>query len=206
MGDRLFWLIARWVIVPLVALVIVLWWCVDALAADPATPYRATLIREAQAVHGLDAPVPMFAGQIRQESAWRPNVTAWDNGRGLAQFMDATANQVAGQFPELGAPDPYNPRWAIRALVRYDGWIFQRVQGETPCQRWGAVLKGYNAGPGYVQQAQRKSPQPGVWFDVTEFVPTRQNPKNFEYSRLYPHWIMFKHQPLYASWGKVVCL
>lgn len=43
---------------------------------DSALPYRATLIREAQAVHGVGAPIPMFAGQIRQESSWRPGITA----------------------------------------------------------------------------------------------------------------------------------
>jgi soluble lytic murein transglycosylase-like protein len=180
--------------------------CGKVFGADPALRFRATLQREAQAVYGLNAPVAMFAGQIRQESGWRPDVTAWDNGRGLAQFMDATADQVARQFPELGAPNPYDPRWAIRALVRYDGWIFGRVKGDAECDHWGATLKGYNAGPGYVQQAQKKSEQPGKWFGVTEFVPTRQNPKNFEYSRLYPHWIIFKHQPLYASWGETICL
>lgn len=174
--------------------------------ADACVQYRPTLTREAQAVYGLHAPIPMFAGQIRQESSCDANVTAFDYGRGLAQFMDATTKQVSQAFPELGPANPYNPKWAIRALVRYDGWISDRVKGDTPCDKWGASLKGYNAGPGYVQQAQRASPQPGVWFGVTEFIPTRQNPKNFEYSRTYPRKILFQHQPHYASWGETVCL
>jgi soluble lytic murein transglycosylase-like protein len=172
---------------------------------DPSTPYRATLIREAQAVHGPDAPVPMFAGQIAQESSWRANVTAWDNGRGLAQFMDGTTAQVSGLFPELGPPAPYDPRWSMRALVRYDAWIYKRVQGKDACQRWAAALKGYNAGPGYVRQAQSKSPDPTTWFGVTEFIPTRQSATNFEYSRTYPHKILFKHQPKYNTMGRVMC-
>ena len=45
--------------------------CGNVFAADPALQYRATLIREAQAVYGVGAPVPMFAAQIRQESGWR---------------------------------------------------------------------------------------------------------------------------------------
>lgn len=174
-------------------------------AADPSAPYRATLIREAQAVHGPNAPVPLFAGQIHQESGWRPNVTAWDNGRGLAQFMDGTTKQVAALFPELGPADPYSPRWAIRAMVRYDGWIYKKVKGDDSCQRWAATLKGYNAGPGYVMQAQAKSPSPGTWFGVTEFIPTRQSPGNFEYSRTYPHKILFQHQPRYAALGTPLC-
>jgi len=147
----------------------------------------------------------MFAGQIRQESGWRPGVTAWDNGRGLAQFMDTTAAMIARTYPELGAPDPYDPRWAIRALVRYDGWLYARVKGADACQRWGAALKGYNAGLGYAQRAQRRSPRPQQWFGATEFINAGQSPKNFEYSRLYPRWILWKHQPLYLGWGPRTC-
>lgn len=180
--------------------------CTRVFAADPALRYRSTLTREAQAVYGLNAPVPMFAGQIRQESNWREDVTAWDNGRGLAQFMDATALSVSRQFPELGAPAPYNPVWAMRAMVRYDGWLYNRVKGSTACDKWGAALKSYNAGLGYVQKAQAASNVPGIWFGMTEFVPTKQTAKNFEYSRLYPRWIIFKHQLLYVSWGAVVCI
>ncbi len=176
-----------------------------ARAADLSSQYRAPLTREAQFVYGLSAPVPMFAGQIHQESGWRAGVTAWDNGRGLAQFMDATATQVARTFPELGAVAPYNPVWAMRAQTRYMGWLYDRVKGDTACDRWAAALKSYNAGLGYVQQVQRVSVTPGVWFGATEYVPTRQSAQNFEYSRTYPRKILFKHQRLYATWGVPVC-
>ena len=147
----------------------------------------------------------MFAAQIEQESAWRPGITAWDNGRGLAQFMDPTASTISRLYPELGTPAPYDPSWAIRALLRYDLWLSQHVQGATPCDKWAATLKSYNAGLGYTQQAQRTSQKPAVWFGVTEFVATRQSPKNFEYSRLYPRWILLKRQPAYEGWGTFVC-
>lgn len=170
-----------------------------------ANQYRATLTREAQAVFGLSAPVPMMAGQIHQESSWRADVTAWDNGRGLAQFMDGTAKWVSQAYPELGAPNPYDPKWAIRAMVRLDHFNFGRVKGLNECEKWGAALKAYNAGLGYVQQAQKASSNPMLWFGVTEYVPTRQSAQNFEYSRTYPRKILFKHQPLYAFWGSTVC-
>jgi soluble lytic murein transglycosylase-like protein len=179
-----------------------------ALAGPPeaAARFRPTLTREAQAVYGLNAPVAMFAGQITQESNWRPGVTAWDNGRGLAQFMDGTAAQIVRSYPELGAPDPYNPTWAMRALVRFDSWLYERVKGDTPCERWAAALKGYNAGLGYVQRAQKQSAKPGKWFDSTEHINAGQSAKNFEYSRLYPRWILLTHQPVFASWGTTICL
>ncbi|MYM80555.1 transglycosylase SLT domain-containing protein [Duganella sp. FT50W] len=180
--------------------------CTGAQAVDVCDQYRSMLIREAQAVHGINAPIPMFAGQMKQESSCRASVTAWDNGRGLAQFMDSTSEQVARSFPELVPVDPYSPRWSIRALVRYDGWLYARVKGDTDCERWAAALKGYNAGLGYVQRAQRTSSKPGMWFGQTENINAGQSDKNFAYSRRYPRVILFTHQPLYATWGKSVCL
>jgi len=174
-------------------------------AADPALPYRASLMREAQAVYGVGAAIPLFAGQIRQESNWNPQATAWDGGRGLAQFMDSTAATIAARYPELGAADPYDPRWAIRALVRYDGWLYDRVRGVPTCQRWAATLKGYNAGLGYVQRAQARSPHPNQWFGVTEWLNVGQSAQNFRTSRAYPRQILFTHQLRYLSWGERTC-
>jgi soluble lytic murein transglycosylase-like protein len=176
-----------------------------ARSADLCDQYRTTVVREARAVYGPDAPAPLFLAQARQESSCRADVTAWDNGRGLAQMMDGTTKQVSAMFPELGPAQPYNPRWAIRALLRYDGWIFRRIKGGDDCQKWGAALKGYNAGPGYVMQAQAKSPDPLTWFGVTEYVPTRQSATNFEYSRTYPRKILLQHQKHYADIGRVIC-
>lgn len=174
-------------------------------AADLCDQYRAQLTREAQAVYGIGAPVPALAAQMRQESGCRADVTAWDNGRGLAQFMDPTARQMSRSFPEIGAPDPYNPKWAMRALVRYDYWLHERVRGDTVCDQWGATFKSYNAGLGYVLRAQGKSPAPGIWFDLTENINAGQSDTNFAYSRRYPHLILFKYQPVYASWGTALC-
>jgi len=170
-----------------------------------ALQYRSMLVREGQFVFGLDAPIAAMAGQIHQESGWRADVTAYDDGRGLAQFMDATAAMVSKAFPDLGAPDPYNPRWAIRALARYDSWLLARVHGKNECEKWGAALKGYNGGIGYVNRAEKQSSNPGLWFNVTEWINAGQGAKNFEYSRTYPHKVLFKHQPIYADWGRMVC-
>ena len=69
-----------------------------------ALKYRPDLTREAQFVFGLGAPVPTLAAQIEQESGWRAGITAWDNGRGLAQFMDPTAKWAAERFADLDRP------------------------------------------------------------------------------------------------------
>jgi soluble lytic murein transglycosylase-like protein len=177
-----------------------------ALAQVPpaALKYRADLTREAHFVLGLSAPIDLLAGQIQQESGWRPGITAWDNGRGLAQFMDPTAKWVAERYQDLGTPQPYNPLWAIRAMVRLDAYNAGRVAAVTDCDRWGAALKGYNAGLGYVLRAQKSATYSGWWFGHTENINAGQSVKNFEYSRLYPRWIIYKHAPKYATWGRGV--
>ena len=179
-------------------------WAGQALAAD-CRPYQKLLVGTAHRLFGLDAPITMFISQIKQESDCRPGVTAWDNGRGLAQFMDGTTDQVARLYPDLGTPEPYNPAWAIPAMLHYDAWINARVKGNTECDRWAATLNSYNRGLGYTQQAQKVSSAPGVWFGVTEHVTGRQSAKNFEYARMYPRWILFKHQQHFLDWGTPVC-
>ena len=168
--------------------------------------YRPDLTREAQFIFGLAAPVPTLAAQIEQESGWKASVTAWDNGRGLAQFMDPTADWASHQFADLGPADPYNPRWAMRAMIRLDDFNAKRVAGTSPCDKWAAALKGYNAGLGFVQRAQKRSKMPAIWFGATELINAGQSPKNFEFSRMYPRWIIITRQAKYEAWGRgIVC-
>lgn len=195
--------VLRWLFI--LVLVLVAGSCLGQEIPAAAKQYRHELTREAQFVFGLRAPVPMFAAQIEQESSWRAGVTAWDNGRGLAQFMDSTARAIVKEYPELGEPDPYNPRWAIRAMVRLNQYNFERVQGIDTCHQWGAALKAYNAGLGWVLKAQQLAKEPGRWFGHVEDINTGQSQKNFEYSRAYPRKILYNRQPKYASWGAVVC-
>ena len=58
-----------------------------------------------------------------------------------------------------------------------------RVAAATPCDRWGAALKAYNAGLGFVLRAQKRSARQATWFGATENINAGQSAKNFEYSR-----------------------
>lgn len=113
---------------------------------------RSLLIHTAHAGWGLDAPVAVFAAQVHQESAWRPDAVSHVGAQGLlAQFMPATSRWIATQAPELAAPRPYNPAWALRALV-YDRWLYQRTPTRyTPYERMWVALP-YNGGLGHWQQ------------------------------------------------------
>jgi len=58
-----------------------------------ALQYRSLLIRTAHADWGLDAPVAVFAAQVHQESAWRPDAVSHVGAQGLAQFMPAASQR-----------------------------------------------------------------------------------------------------------------
>ena len=92
-----------------------------------AQQYRALLVRTAHAAWGLDAPVAVFAAQVHQESAWRPDAVSRVGAQGMAQFMPATAKWISGIDPALAARQPYSPAWALRALVTYDRWLYDRT-------------------------------------------------------------------------------
>lgn len=181
--------------------------CWGVAQADQCAKYAPLVKRLDIAANGFDAPVPMHIAQGAQESGCNPAVTAWDNGRGFAQFMDGTAAMMPKICPQIGPPDPYSVVWSVNAMICYDNWLYRRVKGADDCQKWGAVLTAYNGGLGYVKQSQSASSNraPELWFGVTERVPTRQSAKNFAYSRSYPHKVLFKHQPKYAQHGRLVC-
>ena len=73
---------------------------------------------------GLQFPYWYGVGQLKQESACRASVTAFDAGMGIAQFMPKTAKYVLSLMGE--ALDPYNPKQAIRMQAFYMARIHQK--------------------------------------------------------------------------------
>ena len=101
-----------------------------------AQQYRSELVRNARAIWGMDAPVATFAAQVHQESAWKPGAVSHVGAQGLAQFMPGTSAWIAGLYPALATNQPYNPSWALRALVQYDAWIHARVSAARLAIAW----------------------------------------------------------------------
>jgi soluble lytic murein transglycosylase-like protein len=177
-----------------------------ARAAVPraALAYRSTIVRETEAQFGLPPPAPVIAAQIMQESQFNPGAHSSVGASGLMQFMPKTAEwaAVSGQ---LGQAQPTSPTWAIRAGTWYDRWLYDRVRGDTACDRWNFALSAYNGGLGYVYKRQRLSATPFSW-DDTGFInpgiaPANQR-QNEDYStRILTHW-----QTIFTSWGKTACL
>lgn len=177
-----------------------------ALADVPtdALRYQRDLTRNARLVWGIDAPVATFAAQIHQESRWRADAQSKVGAQGLAQFMPATGAWISGAY-KLGEAQPYNPAWALRALVTYDKHLWDRVTATCACSRMAMTLSAYNGGLGWVYRDQALAAQSGLdrtrWFNQVERVNAGRSESNWRENRGYPRNILLRWQPIYASWG-----
>jgi hypothetical protein len=179
---------------------------------NAAKQHRATLVRSAHMVWGLDAPVATFAGQVHQESRWNVVARSPVGAEGLAQFMPTTTEWIAAAYPKhLAAAQPYNPGWAMRALVQYDLWLYSRNQARSPCEKWAMILSAYNGGQGWVNRDRRLALASGAdglaWFDSIEKFNAGRSAANFKENRHYPRVILLRWEPLYvdSGWGNGVC-
>lgn len=123
--------------------------------------HRAELVRNARLIWGLDAPTATFAAQIHQESAWQPAARS-RYAHGLAQFTPATAAWIVDIDPLLAGADAGNPVWAVRALVRYDRWLWERNPAAAPCDRMAFALAAYNGGEAWLRREQRQASAIGL--------------------------------------------
>lgn len=166
--------------------------------------YQRDLTRNARLVWGLDAPVATFAAQIHQESGWRADAKSPAGAEGLAQFMPATGAWIAGAY-KLDISQPYNPAWAMRALVTYDRHLWGRVKAASACERMAMTLSAYNGGLGWVYRDQQLAAKSGLdrtrWFDQVERVNAGRSAANWRENRGYPRNILLRWQPIYTSWG-----
>jgi len=173
--------------------------------------YQRDLTRNARLVWGLEAPVATFAGQIHQESRWRPEAVSRVGAQGMAQFMPATARWIAGAYPALADNQPTNPVWAMRALVTYDRHLWDRVQAASPCERMAMALSAYNGGLGWVWRDQKLATAQGAdqarWFGQVERYNAGRVAAAFRENRGYPRLILLTHEPRYiaAGWGQGSC-
>lgn len=175
-----------------------------------AVRHQRSLKREAHQVWGLGAPVATFAAQVHQESRWRANAASPVGAQGMAQFMPATARWISGIDGQLATGDTLNPTWALRALVIYDKWLFDRIKAADDCNRMAFTLSAYNGGLGWVYKDQALASSSGLdkltWWSSAETVNAGRSAANWQENRHYPRAIIFKHQPLYAAWGLGVCV
>lgn len=170
-----------------------------------ALQYKAQLIREAHFEFGMDAPIAVLAGQITQESGWKPDVCS-KYACGLAQFTPATAKWLSGAYG-LGAAEPLSPSWALKALVTYDKALHDGANpADTDCDRWQFGLSDYNGGSKWRIRRQQSSPKPGD-FAVTSAINPGISAGNQQQNQEYPFRIVWRWQVMFLDWtGSTVCI
>lgn len=200
--------LAGWVVAVIATVIVMLATLNAALAATPpaaAAPYRATLVRAAHSQWGLDAPIAALAAQVHQESAWQPAAVSRVGARGLGQFMPATAswwcelNGLAAQ-----ACQPENPTWALRALVGYDKYLFDRTPTRySNYDRLWVALRGYNGGLSHWNAEARASGarQPSREQVDAACGRARRAAVHCDENLGYPRRILNELMPRYLSWG-----
>ena len=185
-------------------------WAVE--IPQDALKWRRTLTREAQSEWGLNAPIADFGAQIHQESAWRPNAKSKAGAVGMSQFVPGTSAWIVGAYPALGPePQPANPVWAIRALVTFDRFLWDRVSAVDECNRFAKTLSSFNGGLSWIARDERlaasKGLDPALWFGHTETVNSGRSAANWRENRDYPTKILLRLSPIYqrADWGGSMC-
>ena len=166
-----------------------------------ALKWRSTIVREVRYWWGMEEPRDTFAGQIHQESRFNEAARSPVGAQGLAQFMPGTATWIANLYPaDLQPADAYDAKWAIRALVKYDKWIYGRF-GDVPDrrERWGMSLASYNAGSGWIAKERKIARDSSRWYGSVEDACLRRASACAE-SRGYARNIWFKWRPLYRAW------
>lgn len=153
----------------------------------------------------------VFAAQVHTESWWRNGTVSSAGALGLAQFLPSTAEWLPRAVPELereaGQPAPFNPGWALRALVSYDKWLWDRLNGADACQRMAFTLSAYNGGIGWVgrdrKEAERQGRDPARWFGQVEKVNAGRSASSLRENRRYVRLILLERQYWYrkAGWG-----
>lgn len=177
--------------------------------------YRLAVEREAARNFGLDAPAARLAAQIHQESAWNPRAAS-AYAQGLTQFTPATARWLPSVCPAVGAPDPWDPAWSLRAQACYMAWLHARIVAfryagaMNECTRWNLALRGYNGGLGWLNKerlaTQRAGDDANDWHDIERHRvrATWAHKENIGY----PRRILLVIEPAYlaAGWpGSAVC-
>lgn len=171
--------------------------------------------QQAEAVWGLNAPVATLAAQVHQESGWNCNAKSWVGALGCAQFMPATAADMAKRYPaELGPANPHNPRWAFRAQAQYMKSLYdgRGAHGAADtCERMAFAAASYNGGEGWVIRDRALAKQLGrdstLFFRGAQSVNAGRSAEAKKENAAYPARILLTLEPRYvkAGFGRGSC-
>lgn len=135
----------------LLIIIVCFYVAVPARAGDRCTAYRSAAI-EASMMYFGSFPWWYLLGQLRQESCCRADVTAFDGGMGIAQFMPKTAEEIYRMMQQR--LNPYNTRDAIRMQAFYMSRLDRQaaaIPGNAERKLFLSFM-AYNSGLGNVKK------------------------------------------------------
>lgn len=140
----------------------------------------------------------LIAAQIHTESTFRRTAKSYRGALGLMQIMPGTAQWLEGKSekstPELKGVSRMlvEPEMNIHLGCYYDAMLFSRIKNfSSGDDRHKMMFAAYNAGPGNLNKARRKSDSPGDWVGIREHLPeeTRKYiPKIYNRYEIYKKW------------------
>ena len=144
-----------WISLPLIFLIVLCLWILNAYSLDRCLEFKTDIRIQYTKYFGSGYPFHYAMGKIQQESNCRPNVTAFDGGKGVSQFMPATELYIEGLMNE-GNLNMYNPEHAIKAQAFYMKQLHkQNKQGNL----WIDEMF-YNSGAG---TTKKEATRAGSW-------------------------------------------
>ena len=116
--------------------------------------------------------------------------------------MPATADWISNLYPkELGENQPLDIRWAIRALVTFDKWLYDRIDSD---EKWPMTLSSYNGGLGNLCKDQILTGEHNLnqrkWWNNVELY-SKRSLSAFRENRDYPRRILLVLKPIYRREG-----
>ena len=121
----------------------------------------------------------------------------------IIDSMPATERWINGAYGWRDG-DATNPVWALRALVTYDRWLYDRTPAHyLPRDRMWVALRAYNGGLGHWQReaASTGLAQPTRAQVDAACGKARRAAVHCKENLGYPHRILVVIQPRYLQWG-----
>jgi soluble lytic murein transglycosylase-like protein len=144
----------------------------------------------------------LISAQIYTESRFRRRARSYRGALGLMQIMPGTAQWLEGkaktETPELGGASQMllDPEMNIHLGCYYDAMLFSRIRdAESSHDRRKMMFAAYNAGPGNLSRARRKSNAAASWEGVERHLPAETRkyiPTIYDRYEIYKQWAVLK--------------
>jgi len=144
----------------------------------------------------------LISAQIYAESRFRHQAKSYIGALGLMQIMPGTAKWLEEKAPvdesELKGVSKVllEPEANIHLGCYYDRMLFSRIKDMNDSNvRYKMMFAAYNAGPGNLNKARRKSGAPKNWEAVNRHLPAETRnyiPTIYDRYKIYKNWAVLK--------------